>query len=138
MFEYGLLEPDDDMCDCRLGGGDLILGIHHFSLIASSEDIVRFYKKMGFHEERRIERDYDTVVILEGVDVGLDIFIDPRHPKREGIEPLGLRQIALRVDDLERTAEDLRIEIEIQSDWNGKRYCLITDPDGNKVLLCEE
>ena len=109
----------------------MILGIHHFSLIASSEEVVQFYKKLGFHEERRIERDYDTVVLMRGFDVGLEIFIDPRHPKREEPEPLGLRTLALKVDRIEAEPE------EIHTDWNGKRYCVITDPDGNNIQLCE-
>ena len=109
----------------------MILGIHHFSLIASSEEVVQFYKKLGFHEERRIERDYDTVVLLRGFDVGLEVFIDPKHPKREGMEPLGLRSLALRVDKIEAEPE------EIQKDWNGNRYVVLKDPDGNRVQLCE-
>lgn len=124
--------------DGHRGAELMILGIHHFSLIASSEEVVRFYTTLGFQEERRIERDYDTVVLLRGYDIGLEIFIDPKHPKREGIEPLGLRQLSFRVDDLERTVKALMIEAEpVQTDWNGNRYCVITDPDGNKVQLCE-
>ena len=111
----------------------MILGIHHFSLIASSEESVRFYKKLGFHEKKRIEREHDTVVILEGFDLGLEIFIDPKHPARSAPEPLGLRLISLRVDRIEDVVEPDKIQI----DWYGNRYCVITDPDENKVQLCE-
>lgn len=116
----------------------MILGIHHFSLIASSEEVVQFYKKLGFEEEQRIERDYDTVVLMRGYGLGLEIFIDPKHPKRKGMEPLGLRQLSFRVDRIEETMKSLGIETEeILTDWNGKRYVVLMDPDGNKVQLCE-
>lgn len=113
----------------------MIVGIHHFSLIASSEESVAFYKRLGFSEERRIEREYDVVVLMRGFDVGLEIFVDPRHPKREGIEPLGLRSLALKVDRIEDIAGE--IGVETLTDWNGNRYCVITDPDGTTVQLCE-
>lgn len=116
----------------------MILGIHHFSIIVSSEESVRFYQKLGFAEERRIERSYDTVVLMSGYGVGLEIFIDPKHPRRGELEPLGLRQISLRVDELEEMARELGLEdVEINIDWSGNRYCVITDPDGNTVQLCE-
>lgn len=116
----------------------MILGIHHFSIIASSEESVKFYEKLGFKVERRIERGYDTVVLMSGYGIGLEVFVDPRHPGRPSPEPLGLRNISLRVDDMEKTIEELGLEkAEINTDWSGNRYCLITDPDGNSVQLCE-
>ena len=99
---------------------------------------MKFYQKLGFAEERRIERSYDTVVLMSGYGVGLEVYIDPKHPRRGELEPLGLRQISLRVDELDETVEELGLEkVEIQSDWSGKRYCVVTDPDGNTVQLCE-
>lgn len=116
----------------------MILCIHHFSIIVSSEESVKFYQKIGFAEERRIERGYDTVVLMSGYGVGLEVYIDPKHPRRGEMEPLGLRQISLRVDELEKTVEALDLEdAEINTDWNGKRYCVVADPDGNPVQLCE-
>jgi glyoxylase I family protein len=116
----------------------MILGIHHFSIIVSSEESVKFYGKLGFREERRIERGYDTVVLMSGYGIGLEIFIDPSHPARSTPEPLGLRNISLRVDDVDKTAMELGLDdVEINTDWSGNRYCLITDPDGNSVQLCE-
>lgn len=116
----------------------MILGVHHFCIIASSEEVVRFYTTLGFQEARRIERPYDTVVLLSGYDFGLEIFIDPKHPKREGSEPLGLRSFSLRVDKIKETIEKLGLKAEpIMTDWNGKKYVFIRDPDGNKVQLCE-
>lgn len=118
------------------GGNHLIVGIHHFSLIASSEESVAFYRRLGFSEERRIEREYDVVVLMKGFGVGLEIFIDPRHPKRGNPEPLGLRSLALKVDRIEDMAGVLEAR-EILTDWNGKRYLVLSDPDGNRIQLCE-
>ena len=116
----------------------MIKGIHHFSIIASSEECIDFYKKLGFIEERRIKRSYDTVVLMEGYGIGLEVFLDPNHPARENPEPLGLRRLALRVDRIEETAEELGLErVEIMTDWNGKRYVVVKDPDENSVQLCE-
>ena len=116
----------------------MILGIHHFSIIASSEESVKFYENLGFAEERRIKRSYDTVVLMQGYGIGLEIFIDPKHPARDELEPLGLRNISLRVDSVEKTLEELGLDdVQIQTDWSGNRYCVIGDSDGNSVQLRE-
>lgn len=52
------------------------------AIISSSVASVSFYKKMGFAEIYRNKREYDTVVLLEGYGIRLEIFVDPRHPKR--------------------------------------------------------
>ena len=114
----------------------MITGIHHFSIIASSEESITFYTTLGFREYKRIERGYDTVVLMEGYGVGLEVFIDASHAPSSS-EPLGLRYLSLRVDDIEKTIEELGFNGKMQTDWNGKRYVMITDPDGNDVQLCE-
>lgn len=114
----------------------MIIGIHHFSIIASSEESITFYSALGFRENKRIERGYDTVVLMEGNGVGLEVFVDASHSPASS-EPLGLRYLSLRVDDIEKTMEELRMSGKVQTDWNGKRYAIITDPDGNEVQLCE-
>ena len=108
----------------------MVTGIHHFSIIASSEASVEFYTKLGFKENKRIKRDYDTVVLMDGYGIGLEVFIDPRHC-RSVDEPLGLRTLSLKVDTLDGTDESVKI------DWNGERYVIITDPDGNVIQLHE-
>ena len=105
----------------------MIIGIHHFFIIASTEASVEFYKKLDFHEIKRIKRNYDTVVLMDGYGIGLEIFIDPRH-KRSNVEPLGLRTLCLKVDSLNG---------DVLTDWNGERYVNILDPDGNVVQLHE-
>jgi len=114
----------------------MITGIHHFSIIASSEESITFYSALGFRENKRIERGYDTVVLMEGYGVGLEVFVDASHSPASS-EPLGLRTLALRVDSIEETVKTLGVNGEVKTDWNGKRYVMITDPDGNDVQLCE-
>ena len=109
------------------------------SIIASSEESVRFYSKFGFKEYKRIDRKYDTVVLLYAHGIGLEIFIDPTHPPR-AVKPenLGLRQLSLRVDKIEDTIEELELEAgPIMSDWVGVRFCFVADPDGLPVQLHE-
>ena len=59
----------------------MVTGIHHFSIIASSEASVEFYTKLGFQEYRRVKRDYDTVVLMDGFGVGLELFIGPNRSR---------------------------------------------------------
>ena len=108
----------------------MVTGIHHISIIASSEASVEFYTKLGFHETKRINRSYDTVVLMNGYGIGLEVFIDPRH-KRLDVEPLGLRTLSLKKDSLDE------IDGTVMTDWNGERYFNIVDPDGNVVQLHE-
>lgn len=116
----------------------MIVGIHHFSMIASGEESVAFYTKLGFRELKRIERRNDTVVMLNGHGQGLEIFIDPSHPPRERPEPLGLRHLSLRVTKIEDTIKELGLEAgPILTDWVGIKYCFVVDPDGWPVQLHE-
>lgn len=123
----------------------MINAVHHLAIIISSEQLLSFYKLLGFHETFRKIRSYDTVVLMEGHGMDLEVFIDPLHAQRPDQEPLGLRHFALRV------SEPLEIEIErlkqeapgvfdfgpIQHDWQGERFVFIKDPDGTVVELHE-
>ena len=116
----------------------MITGVHHFSIISASEASIAFYEKLGFREYRRIERKFDTVVLLNGHGIGLEIYIDPSHPPRTRPEPLGPRHLSLRVDKLESTIEELGLETgPIMTDWVDVRFCFIADPDGWPVQLHE-
>ena len=116
----------------------MIVGVHHFSIIAGSEASIAFYTSLGFREYKRIERRMDTVVLLNGHGIGLEIYIDPSHPPRERPEPLGPRHLSLRVDEIERTVEELGLEAgPIMTDWVGVKFCFIADPDGWPVQLHE-
>lgn len=108
----------------------MITGIHHFSIIASTEASVEFYKKLDFHEIKRIKRNYDTVVLMDGFGIGLEIFIDPRHSRPQE-EPIGFRTLSLKIDALD---ENYGV---VMTDWNGERYMNIADLDGNMIQLHE-
>lgn len=117
----------------------MITGVHHFAIIVSSEESVMFYEKLGFKESFRRERSYDTVVLLDGYGIQIEMFIDPNHPER-ATEPenLGLRPFALRIDSIEETIKELKLEpATITTDWVGLRFCNITDPDGLPIELHE-
>lgn len=111
--------------------------IHHVALICSSEKSIEFYKGLGFEEYFRKQRSYDTIVLMQGQGVKLEIFIDPNHPQRAtDHETLGLRHLALKVDDLEKTKGKYACG-EILTDWLGERYCMTKDPDGLPIELHE-
>ena len=121
----------------------MITSVHHIAIIVSSENSLLFYKKLGFSETFRKIRNYDTIVLMDGYGIQLEIFIDPRHPShKDGInEPIGLRHFALKVDSLEITINELGLESkdvgQIKLDWIGIRYCFIKDPDGLTIELHE-
>ena len=120
-------------------GGDMIQGIHHFAIIARSEASVDFYKKLGFHETYRRERKYDTVVLLDGHGMQIEMFVDPNHPERAtNPENMGLRHLALKVEKIEETVEELGLEIgPIMNDWFDVRFAFTADPDGLPIELHE-
>lgn len=117
----------------------MIQGVHHVAIIAASETSVDFYTKLGFREIFRKKRPYDTIVLLEGHGIQLELFIDPNHPDR-AVKPeqKGLRHLALRVDSIEKTAEELGLVIgPVMSDWRGIPFAFTTDPDGLPIELHE-
>ena len=115
----------------------MITGVHSLSIIASGEASVAFYKRLGFSETFRTVRDYDTVVIMSGYGMSLELFIDPRHPRRANDpENLGLRHLSLKVD----SCEEMRKQFDCQptlKDWFGVNYCYTTDPDGLPIRFHE-
>ena len=124
----------------RKSDGDrkLITGVHHAAIIVSSLQSLHFYEVLGFKEILRKERKYDTVVLMDGYGFRLEIFVDARHPAREA-EPYGIRHFALKVDDLEKTMEELKDVTfgPVRTDWTGQRFAFTTDPDGTVVELHE-
>ena len=115
----------------------MIIGFDHVAIICSSEESVDFYKKLGFHEILRKERQYDTVVILEEEGIRLELFIDANHPARAtDPENMGLRHLALKVDDIDAIVKEFDCG-PIMTDWFGKRYCYAADPDGLPIEFHE-
>ena len=112
--------------------------LDHIALIVSKEENLAFYKKLGFKEKNRIEREYDTVVFMECDGLLLEVFIDPNHPERVSEpEALGLRHIAFVVESLEEVMRDVQCE-EIRTDWFGRSFTFTKDPDGQPIELKEK
>ena len=87
----------------------MILGLDHIAIICSSEQSVDFYKNLGFEEVSREDRGYDVLLFLKGYGLVLEMFIDPTHPPRvDRPEAMGLRHLALRVDDVGGHAEGIK------------------------------
>ena len=117
----------------------MIEGIHHIALIVSSGESISFYEKLGFTVFYKKQREYDLVILMRGYGIELELFVDSKYPeKTEGLETLGIRHLALKVDDIETVAETLELEIgPIQNDWMGIRFAYVKDPDGILIELHE-
>ena len=117
----------------------MIEGIHHVALIVSSEESIDFYKRLGFKERFRTKRNYDTVVLLTGYGFELETFVDANHPPRATApENMGLRHIALKVDNIEETAKEFGLTLDsVMRDWVGVRFAYVKDPDGLPFELHE-
>lgn len=116
----------------------MILGMDHIAIFGSSEESVRFYEKLGFRTVSRREREHDTVLFLSGYGITLELFLDPSRPPRPNApEALGLRHLALHVDDVQRTLDELGLEAEPIRELNGSRLTFLHDPDGLPVELTE-
>lgn len=115
----------------------MITALHHFSIIASSEVSISFYEKLGFQVSLRKDREKDTVVVMNGHDTQIEVFIDSSHPKRAcNPENLGLRGLCFKVNDIDGT----RTQFEcgpVMIDWFGQKYCVTHDPDGLPIQLHE-
>lgn len=125
----------------------MIKQIHHVALIVSSERCLEFYKLLGFKETFRKQRLYDTVVLMYGYGMQLEVFVDSKHPSKyeHETETTGLRHFALQVDgkledEIERlravSSEDLSFG-SIMEDWTGVRFVFLKDPDGAVIELHE-
>ena len=117
----------------------MIKRIEHVAIIVSSDESISFYKRLGFVEKYRKERQHDTVVIMQLNDDKIEIFIDPNHPERiANPEAKGLRHLALKVDSVDKTLTELGImNAHLDKDWTGENYCFISDPDGLPIELHE-
>ncbi len=115
----------------------MVKGIHHFAIISSSDASVKYYEGLGFREVFRKIRAFDTVVLLEGYGVQIEMFIDPSHPKRAtNPEEIGLRHLALKVDSCEEMSREYKCS-PIKQDWLGVNYCNTEDPDGLTIEFHE-
>lgn len=120
--------------------------LHHIAIIVSSKKSLVLYKLLDFNEVFRKVRKTDTVVLMEGNGIQLEVFIDPNHHDHTEPEPYGIRHFALQTEEtLEKEIERIRNESTetinvspIVEDWTGVRFCFINDPDGTKIELREK
>lgn len=116
----------------------MILGLDHIAIICSSERSIDFYKHLGFTEIDRENRGHDILVFLKGYGIVLEMFVDPTHPPRVNRpEAMGLRHLALRVDDVQSTLNEFEIDAEPIRERDEKHFTFFKDPDGLPIELHE-
>ena len=122
--------------------------IDHIAIISSDYQKAKdFYvDKLGFKVKREVERKDrdDFIITLEAPNgILIELFIEKNPPRRvTRPEAAGLRHLAFRVQDIEKSIEKLNkkgIETEeIRIDpQNGKRMTFFMDPDGLPLELHE-
>ena len=122
--------------------------IDHIAIISSDYQKAKdFYvDKLGFKVKREVERKDrdDFIITLEAPNgILIELFIEKNPPRRvTRPEATGLRHLAFRVQDIEKSVEKLNkkgIETEeIRIDpQNGKRMTFFMDPDGLPLELHE-
>ena len=120
----------------------MFTGIHHVSILASTEKSIEFYESLGFVVVFRKERVKDIIVLMNGYNMQIEMFIDSNHPERASHpENLGLRHFALRTNNIEETVKYLAdkgiVCGDIGTDWEGIKYCYTEDPDGLPIEIHE-
>ena len=122
--------------------------IDHIAIISSDYQKAKdFYvDKLNFKVKREVERKDrdDFIITLEAPNgILIELFIERNPPRRvTRPEAAGLRHLAFRVQDIEKSVEKLNkkgIETEeIRIDpQNGKRMTFFMDPDGLPLELHE-
>jgi lactoylglutathione lyase len=121
--------------------------LHTCYRIGEIDRSVAFYEKLGFEEARRMpigEEAINVFMNLPGEDPVLELTYN------HGVDSYdlgsGYNHIALLVDDLEETLEQLaRVGIEPEKPpyrpggrTEGPRICFVRDPDGYRVELIGE
>ena len=123
--------------------------IHHIAIIGRNYNKTKeFYiEKLGFEiisEHHRVDKN-DIIINVKKENVVLEIFIKEDAPLRPPIpnpENTGLRHLAFKVKDVEKTLEEFDIlKIEHQSlrydDFDNKKMAFFFDPDGLPLEIHE-
>ena len=123
--------------------------IHHIALIGRNYNKTKeFYiEKLGFEiisEHHRVDKN-DIIINVEKENVVLEIFIKEDAPLRPPIpnpENTGLRHLAFKVKDVEKTLEEFdSLKIVHQGlrydDFDGKKMAFFFDPDGLPLEIHE-
>lgn len=123
--------------------------IHHIAIIGRNYNKTKeFYiEKLGFEiisEHHRVDKN-DIIINVEKENVVLEIFIKEDAPLRPPIpnpENAGLRHLAFKVKDVEKTLEEFdSLKIVHQGlrydDFDGKKMAFFFDPDGLPLEIHE-
>ena len=123
--------------------------IHHIAIIGRNYNKMKeFYvKKLGFKiisEYHRVDKN-DIIINVKKENVVLEIFIKEDAPLRPPIpnpENTGLRHLAFKVKDVEKTLEEFdSLKIVHQGlrydDFDGKKMAFFFDPDGLPLEIHE-
>ena len=123
--------------------------IHHIAIIGRNYNKTKeFYiEKLGFEiisEHHRVDKN-DIIINVEKENVVLEIFIKKDAPLRPPIpnpENTGLRHLAFKVKDVEKTLEEFdSLKIVHQGlrydDFDGKKMAFFFDPDGLPLEIHE-
>lgn len=123
--------------------------IHHIAIIGRNYNKTKeFYiEKLGFEiisEHHRVDKN-DIIINVEKENVVLEIFIKEDAPLRPPIpnpENTGLRHLAFKVKDAEKTLEEFdSLKIVHQGlrydDFDGKKMAFFFDPDGLPLEIHE-
>ena len=123
--------------------------IHHIAIIGRNYNKTKeFYiEKLGFEiisEHHRVDKN-DIIINVEKENVVLEIFIKEDAPLRPPIpnpEYTGLRHLAFKVKDVEKTLEEFdSLKIVHQGlrydDFDGKKMAFFFDPDGLPLEIHE-
>lgn len=127
----------------------LFESIHHIAIIGRNYNKTKeFYvKKLGFKiisEYHRVDKN-DIIINVKKENVVLEIFIKEDAPLRPPIpnpEYTGLRHLAFKVKDVEKTLEEFdSLKIVHQGlrydDFDGKKMAFFFDPDGLPLEIHE-
>lgn len=122
--------------------------LHHIAIICSDYSKSKYFytEVLGFkvlQEVYRAERQsYKLDLSLDGEYI-IELFSFPNHPARVSRpEAAGLRHIALEVDDIESSINELRnLGIDCEpiriDEFTSKRFTFFSDPDNLPVELYE-
>ena len=127
----------------------LFESIHHIAIIGRNYNKTKeFYvKKLGFKiisEYHRVDKN-DIIINVKKENVVLEIFMKedaPLRPPIPNLENTGLRHLAFKVKDVEKTLEEFdSLKIVHQGlrydEFDGKRMAFFFDPNGLPLEIHE-